>query len=71
MMAFELTIPGTPAPLVGAATAISEYAARRGVILLTAGSDGNVIRFLPALGISDGQLRVALNIIEEALACTA
>jgi len=71
MIAFELTTPGTTTPLAGAATVISEYAARHGVILLTAGSDGNVIRFLPALGISDDQLRVALHIIDDALVSTA
>lgn len=68
MIAFELTTPGTATPLAGAASVVAEYAARRGVILLTAGSDGNVIRFLPSLGISDDQLRFALDVIDEALA---
>lgn len=68
MIAFELTAPGTSTPLAGAANVIAEHAARRGVVLLTAGSDGNVIRFLPSLGISDDQLRFALDVIDEALA---
>lgn len=68
MIAFELTTPGTTTPLAGAAGVVAEHAARRGVILLTAGSDGNVIRFLPSLGISDDQLRFALDVIDEALA---
>jgi len=68
MIACELNTPGTTEPLPGAATRIAEHAAGRGVVLLTAGSDGNVIRFLPSLETTDGQLRYALSVIDEALA---
>lgn len=67
MIAFELTRAGTTRPLPGSAAAISEHAARRGVVLITAGSDGNVIRFLPTLDVTDDLLRYALTVIEEAL----
>ncbi|MGO4204692.1 aminotransferase class III-fold pyridoxal phosphate-dependent enzyme [Rhodococcus sp. TAF43] len=67
MIAFELTQAGTTRPLPGSAAAISEHAARRGVVLIIAGSDGNVIRFLPTLDVTDDLLQYALTVIEEAL----
>jgi 4-aminobutyrate aminotransferase / (S)-3-amino-2-methylpropionate transaminase / 5-aminovalerate transaminase len=67
MIAFELVRPGTTTPLPGAAIAIAEYAARSGIVLLTAGSDGNVIRFLPSLGVTDDQLRFVLAVIGDAI----
>lgn len=68
MQAFELSEPGTTRPLAGAATAIAEFAAQRGILLLTAGSDGNVIRFLPTLTTTDAQLDTAVSVIDDALA---
>jgi 4-aminobutyrate aminotransferase / (S)-3-amino-2-methylpropionate transaminase / 5-aminovalerate transaminase len=68
MIAFELTEPGTAIPIAGLAGRISQFAGERGVLLLTAGSDGNVIRFLPPLAVTDGQLAYALEVIDEALA---
>ena len=68
MYAFELTDPGTAHPASGAASAVAEYAAQHGVLLLTAGSDSNVIRFLPTLTTTDEQLGYAMNVIDRALA---
>ncbi|MER7504443.1 4-aminobutyrate--2-oxoglutarate transaminase [Nonomuraea pusilla] len=68
MMAFELSVPGTNEPRQGLAPAVAEFAAQRGVLLLTAGSDGNVIRFLPTLATTDAQVEHALTVIDEALA---
>lgn len=67
MMAFELLEPGTTTPLSGLAGEIAAFAAKRGVLLLTAGSYGNVIRFLPSLAVSDAQIDYALEVIGEAL----
>lgn len=67
MMAFELLEPGTTTPLSGLAGEIAAFAAKRGVLLLTAGSFGNVIRFLPSLAVSDAQIDYALEVIGEAL----
>ena len=50
-----------------AVSAISTYAFQHGVILLTAGTYGNVIRFLPSLAISDELLLDAVSVIEDAL----
>ncbi|WP_149083557.1 MULTISPECIES: 4-aminobutyrate--2-oxoglutarate transaminase [Microbacterium] len=67
MQAFEVSAPGTTQPLAGAATMIAEFAAQRGILLLTAGSDGNVIRFLPTLTTTQEQLDLAVDVIDEAL----
>jgi 4-aminobutyrate aminotransferase/(S)-3-amino-2-methylpropionate transaminase len=39
-----------------------------GVLVLNAGTYGNVIRFLPPLAITDAQLHEALDILEEGIA---
>jgi 4-aminobutyrate aminotransferase / (S)-3-amino-2-methylpropionate transaminase / 5-aminovalerate transaminase len=72
MIAVEFVQPGTGATSkeanAAAVTAISKYAFEHGVILLTAGTYGNIIRFLPSLAISDAQVLDALSVIEDALA---
>ena len=71
MYAFELTDPATSRPAAGAASAIAAYAAQHGILLLTAGSDANVIRFLPTLTTTDDQIEVAMDVIDRALATLA
>lgn len=72
MIAIEFVQPGTATttkePNAAAVSAISKYAFEHGLILLTAGTYGNVIRFLPSLVISDAQLLDAISVIEDALA---
>jgi len=72
MLAVEFVQPGTGSTTKEAnaagVSAISKYAFEHGVILLTAGTYGNVIRFLPSLAISDELLLDAVSVIEEALA---
>lgn len=72
MIAVEFVKPGTgettKMPNPAAVAAISKYAFEHGVILLTAGTNGNVIRFLPSLVITDEQLVDAIGVIEDALA---
>ena len=68
MIAFELTEPGTTTPRAGLAGEIAAAAAQRGVLLLTAGSYGNVIRFLPSLAVTDEHIAFALEVIGDALA---
>ena len=53
MIAIELVQPGTHEPNAAAVSAISAFAAQKGVLLLTAGTYGNVLRFLPSLAISN------------------
>lgn len=68
MLAIELVKPGGTEPHPAAVAAITAYAAQHGVLLLSAGTHGNVIRFLPSLAISDELLREALGVLDEALA---
>ena len=72
MLAMEFVQPGTGSTTkeanAAAVSAISRYAFEHGVILLTAGTYGNVIRFLPSLAISDELLLDAVSVIEDALA---
>src|SRR5579875_375301 len=72
MLAIELVEPGTgqttKTPNAAAVQAISAYAGKHGVLLLTAGTYGNVIRFLPSLAITDEQLHDAVSVLREALA---
>ena len=68
MLAIELIQPGTKEPLPAAVGAITAFAAQHGVLLLSAGTFGNVIRFLPSLAISDDLLREAVAVIDDALA---
>lgn len=71
MIAVEFVQPGTgattKAPNAAAVSAISQYAFEHGVILLTAGTNGNVIRFLPSLAITDTQILDAVGVIDDAL----
>lgn len=71
MYAFELSEPGTTRPAAGAASAIAGFAAQHGVLLLTAGSDSNVIRFLPTLTTTDDHIDIALDVIDRALTTLA
>ena len=68
MLAIELVTPGTMEPNPAAVAAITSYAAQHGVLLLSAGTYGNVIRFLPSLAISDDLLRDALVVLDGAFA---
>ena len=68
MVAIELIDPAGGAPDAALTGRIARYAYEHGVILLTAGTDGNVIRFLPPLTISDELLGEGLDVVADALA---
>jgi 4-aminobutyrate aminotransferase / (S)-3-amino-2-methylpropionate transaminase / 5-aminovalerate transaminase len=68
MQAIELVLPGTREPNATALGAIVAFAAQQGVLLLTAGTYSNVLRFLPSLAITDDQLRDALGVLDDAFA---
>jgi 4-aminobutyrate aminotransferase/(S)-3-amino-2-methylpropionate transaminase len=69
MLALELvTDRETKEPAPELATAVIERAAERGLLLLRAGTDGNCIRVLLPLVISDAELDEGLSVWEEALA---
>jgi 4-aminobutyrate aminotransferase / (S)-3-amino-2-methylpropionate transaminase / 5-aminovalerate transaminase len=68
MQAIELVKPGSKDPNPEAMNAIVKYCQSKGVLVLTAGTYGNVVRFLPPIVITDDLLRDALGVLEEALA---
>jgi 4-aminobutyrate aminotransferase/(S)-3-amino-2-methylpropionate transaminase len=68
MLAIEFVVPGTRTPNPDAVDAIVKYAHTNGVLVLNAGTYGNVIRFLPSLAISDELLIEALAVIEQGIA---
>ena len=68
MQAIELVNPGTKEPNTQAMLDVIKYCTSKGVLILTAGTYVNVIRFLPPLIISDELLNDALSVLEEAFA---
>jgi 4-aminobutyrate aminotransferase/(S)-3-amino-2-methylpropionate transaminase len=64
MIAIELVRPGTDEPDADLARAVAASAHQQGVIVLTCGTYGNVLRFLPPLAISDELLTEGLEILE-------
>jgi 4-aminobutyrate aminotransferase/(S)-3-amino-2-methylpropionate transaminase len=68
MLGIELLDPDTREPRADLVTAVAAEAGRRGVVVLTAGTYGNVLRFLPSLAITDAQLADAIGVLEECFA---
>lgn len=68
MLAIELVQPGTKDPNAEAVTKIVAFGAQHGLLLLSAGTYGNVLRFLPSVKTSDALLEDALGVLDEALA---
>jgi 4-aminobutyrate aminotransferase/(S)-3-amino-2-methylpropionate transaminase len=68
MLAIELTRPGTLDPDPATTTAVSRACHQAGLVTLTCGTFGNVIRFLPPLVISEDLLDEGLSILEDAFA---
>ena len=68
MVAAELVVPGTTTPDAALAKAVAAAAHAAGVVVLTCGTDGNVLRFLPPLTISDALLHEAFDVLDEAFA---
>jgi 4-aminobutyrate aminotransferase/(S)-3-amino-2-methylpropionate transaminase len=68
MVAIELVKPGTTEPDAASVSFLADYAAQNGVLLLTAGTYGNVLRFLPSLAISDELLHEALGVLADGFA---
>jgi 4-aminobutyrate aminotransferase / (S)-3-amino-2-methylpropionate transaminase / 5-aminovalerate transaminase len=68
MIAIEIVDPTTGAPDVQLTGAVAKAAHAQGVIVLTCGTYGNVIRLLPPLSIPDHLLAEGLDILLDALA---
>ncbi|GAA2702698.1 4-aminobutyrate--2-oxoglutarate transaminase [Actinoplanes palleronii] len=67
MIAIELVKPGTIEPDAARTAAVSKACHEAGLLTLTCGTYGNVLRFLPPLVIPDEQLRRGLDLLTTAL----
>ncbi len=67
MNAVEFNIPGTHKPNAEFTNAVRHKAQEKGLILLTCGVYGNVIRFLSPITITDDVFNEALDIIEASI----
>jgi 4-aminobutyrate aminotransferase/(S)-3-amino-2-methylpropionate transaminase len=65
MIAVEIVKPGTDEPDAALTAAVSKACHLQGVVVLTAGTYGNVLRFLPPLTMPDHLLDEALTVLEE------
>ena len=68
MIAVELTRPGTLDPDPVSTSAVAAFCHARGLVVLTCGTFGNVLRFLPPLVIGEDLLEEGLNVLEDAFA---
>lgn len=66
MVGTEFTVNGKPAPEV--ATRVQQACIARDLLLLTCGTYGNVIRWIPPLVVNADQIDAAMGIFNEALA---
>ena len=71
MLALELVVPGShnasgPVPAAAETAAVAKAAHESGLLLLTCGTYGNVIRLLPPLVITDDELDRGLSLLEQA-----
>jgi 4-aminobutyrate aminotransferase/(S)-3-amino-2-methylpropionate transaminase len=67
MIAVELVIPGTIEPDPTRTAAVSKACHEAGLLTLTCGTYGNVLRFLPPLVIGDDDLNRGIDILRRAL----
>lgn len=70
MIAVELTQPGTVTPDAERTAAVARFCHAQGVIVLTCGTYGNVLRFLPPLTIPEHLLLEGLHVVGQGLAST-
>jgi 4-aminobutyrate aminotransferase/(S)-3-amino-2-methylpropionate transaminase len=66
MLAVEIVRPGTLTPDPAATAAVSAACHAAGLLTLTCGTYGNVLRFLPPLVITDTDLHRGLDILDDA-----
>ena len=68
MLAIELVQPGTLEPNTDVVAAVTKYCHNEGVLVITAGTYGNVLRFLPPLTMPEHLLEEALAVLDKAFA---
>jgi 4-aminobutyrate aminotransferase/(S)-3-amino-2-methylpropionate transaminase len=68
MIAIELAEPGSLRPDPASTGAVAKACHAAGLVVLTCGTFGNVLRFLPPLVIGEDLLEEGLSILEDAFA---
>ena len=68
MIAIELVRPGTLEPDAAATAAVAKACHADGLVVLTCGTYGNVLRFLPPLVMPEHLLDEGLDVLEKAFA---
>jgi 4-aminobutyrate aminotransferase/(S)-3-amino-2-methylpropionate transaminase len=68
MIAIEITKPGGIEPDAATAGRVAKACHQAGLVVLTCGTFGNVLRFLPPLVIGDALLEEGLSILEDSFA---
>ncbi len=71
MIAIEFVKSGSDEPDADRCSKVAKYCHEHGVLILTAGTYNNVIRFLPPASISAALLNDALDVLNQALQATA
>jgi 4-aminobutyrate aminotransferase/(S)-3-amino-2-methylpropionate transaminase len=71
MVAVELVKPGTTEPDADLTRRVAAAAHAQGVVVLTCGTYGNVLRFLPPLSIPDHLLEEACDVLDQVFAAAA
>ncbi len=66
MIAVEVVVPGTSDADAASTSAVAKACHAAGVVVLTAGTYGNVLRFLPPLSMPEHLLDEAMTVIEQA-----
>lgn len=67
MLAIELVKPGGKEPNPEATAALAKACHQQGLLVLTTGTYGNVVRFLPPLVIGEELLNEGLDVLEDAI----
>jgi len=68
MIAIELVVPGTKKPDAAAVKHVVDHGFQNGLLLLNAGTNYNVLRFLPNVRMTDELIADALGVLDEAFA---
>jgi len=71
MIAMEFVRQGTKEPAADVCAAVAKAAHAAGVVILTCGTYGNVIRLLPPLVIAEDLLHEGLDVLDEAIGSAA
>jgi 4-aminobutyrate aminotransferase/(S)-3-amino-2-methylpropionate transaminase len=67
MIGIEFVVPGTATPDAAAVKSVIAACNAEGVVVLSCGTYGNVVRLLPSLSIDEALLADGLSVLEAAI----